>query len=254
MIQRSREAELQAQLAQSEKMAALGLLVAGVAHEINTPIGAIHSNNDIMSRALSKIRKMVGPARDTEVARLLDIMAEVCGNNEVAADRIMNIVRSLKNFARLDEAERKRVHIHEGIESTLTLIQHQLKKRIRVIKQFGDIPEIECHPNQLNQVFMNILVNAAQSIKERGEITVKTWREGENINISIADNGVGIPAENLSKIFDPGFTTKGVGVGTGLGLSICYKIIHDHRGTIEAESSPQGTTFTISLPIDKQNE
>src|SRR5262249_13967418 len=126
----------------------------------------------------------------------------------------------------------------------------QLKKRTRVIKQFGDIPEIECHPNQLNQVFMNVLVNAAQAIKERGEIKVKTWREGESINISIADNGVGIPKENLSKIFDPGFTTKGVGVGTGLGLSICYKIIHDHHGTIEAESSPRGTTFTISLPIE----
>ena len=101
---------------------------------------------------------------------------------------------------------------------------------------------------------MNVLVNAAQAIKERGEITVKTWREDESINISIADNGVGIPAENLSKIFDPGFTTKGVGVGTGLGLSICYKIIHDHHGTIEAESSPRGTTFTISLPIEAKSK
>jgi two-component system NtrC family sensor kinase len=249
MIHRNREAKLRAQSIQSEKMAALGLLVAGVAHEINTPIGAIHSNNDIMSRALTKIRKMVGPARDKEIARLLDIMAEVCGNNEIATDRIMKIVRSLKNFARLDEAERKRVHIHEGIESTLMLIQHQLKKRIRVVKQFGEIPEIECHPNQLNQVFMNVLVNAAQAIKERGEITVRTRREGNSIKISITDNGVGIPSKNLSKVFDPGFTTKGVGVGTGLGLSICYKIIHDHHGTIEAESSPRGTTFTISLPI-----
>jgi two-component system, NtrC family, sensor kinase len=249
MIHRNREAELRAQLFQSEKMAALGLLVAGVAHEINTPIGAIHSNNDIISRALAKIRKMVGPAKDKEIARLLDIMSEVCGNNEIAADRIMKIVRSLKNFARLDEAERKRAHIHEGIESTLTLIQHQLKKRIRVVKQFGEIPEIECHPNQLNQVFINVLVNAAQAIKERGEITVRTWRQGKSIKVSITDNGVGIPPENLSKIFDPGFTTKGVGVGTGLGLSICYKIIHDHHGTIEAESSRRGTTFTISLPI-----
>jgi signal transduction histidine kinase len=162
----------------------------------------------------------------------------------------MNIVRSLKNFARLDEAERKKVNIHEGIESTLSLLRHQLKNRIRIVKCFGDIPEIECYPNELNQVFMNILVNAAQAIKHRGEITVKTWREGDRVKITISDTGVGIPPENLSKVFDPGFTTKGVGLGTGLGLSICYKIIQDHRGTIEGESSKQGTTFTICIPLN----
>ena len=238
------------QLIQSEKMAALGLLVAGVAHEINTPMGAIHSNNDIMTRAVGKVRKLLEPAPDNEVRRLLDILGEVCRNNEIATERIMKIVRSLKNFARLDEAERKKVNIHEGIESTLSLLRHQLKNRIRIVKSFGDIPEIECYPNELNQVFMNILVNAAQAIKHRGEITVKTWREGDRVKIAISDTGVGIPPENLSKIFDPGFTTKGVGLGTGLGLSICYKIIQDHRGTIEAESSKQGTTFTISIPLN----
>jgi two-component system NtrC family sensor kinase len=238
------------QLIQSEKMAALGLLVAGVAHEINTPMGAIHSNNDIMTRAVGKVRKLLEPAPDNEVRRLLDILGEVCRNNEIATERIMKIVRSLKNFARLDEAERKKVNIHEGIESTLSLLRHQLKNRIRIVKRFGDIPEIECYPNELNQVFMNILVNAAQAIKHRGEITVKTWREGDRVKIAISDTGVGIPPENLSKIFDPGFTTKGVGLGTGLGLSICYKIIQDHRGTIEAESSKQGTTFTISIPLN----
>jgi two-component system, NtrC family, sensor kinase len=238
------------QLIQSEKMAALGLLVAGVAHEINTPMGAIHSNNDIMTRAVGKVRKLLEPAPDKEVRRLLDILGEICRNNEIATERIMNIVRSLKNFARLDEAERKKVNIHEGIESTLSLLRHQLKNRIRIVKCFGDIPEIECYPNELNQVFMNILVNAAQAIKHRGEITVKTWREGDRVKIAISDTGVGIPPENLSKVFDPGFTTKGVGLGTGLGLSICYKIIQDHRGTIEAESSKQGTTFTISIPLN----
>jgi two-component system NtrC family sensor kinase len=237
------------QLIQSEKMAALGLLVAGVAHEINTPMGAIHSNNDIMTRAVGKVRKLLEPAPDKEVRRLLDILGEICRNNEIATERIMNIVRSLKNFARLDEAERKKVNIHEGIESTLSLLRHQLKNRIRIVKCFGDIPEIECYPNELNQVFMNILVNAAQAIKHRGEITVKTWREGDRVKIAISDTGVGIPPENLSKVFDPGFTTKGVGLGTGLGLSLCYKIIQDHRGTIEAESSKQGTTFTISIPL-----
>jgi len=250
MSKRNREQELMSQLIQSEKMAALGLLVAGVAHEINTPMGAIHSNNDIMTRAVAKIRKLLGPAPDKEISRLLDILGEVCRNNEIATDRIMKTVRSLKNFARLDEAERKTVNIHEGIESTLTLLQHQLRNRIRIVKQFGDIPEIECLPNQLNQVFMNVLVNAAQAIQDRGEIRVKTWTAGDAVKISISDTGIGIPTEHLSKIFDPGFTTKGVGLGTGLGLSLCYKIVQDHHGTIEVESSNQGTTFTITLPLE----
>src|SRR5437870_3338415 len=249
MRKRKDERELTPQSIQSEKMAALGLLVAGVAHEINTPMGAIHSNNDIMSRAVAKIRNLVGPAPHQEISRVLSILEEVCRNNEIATERIMCIVRSLKNFARLDEAERKTVNIHEGIESTLTLLHHQLKNRIRIVKQFGDIPEVECFPNQLNQVFMNILVNAAQAIKERGEITVRTWTEGGFVKISISDSGVGIPREHLSKIFDLGFTTKGVGVGTGLGLSICYKIVKDHHGTIDVDSSPSGTTFTITLPF-----
>src|SRR5262249_24840617 len=155
---------LTAQLIQSDKMAALGLLVAGVAHEINTPMGAIHSNNDILNRAVTKIRKSIGETADPEVLRLLRIVEEVCRNNEIATERIMKIVRSLKNFARLDEAVRKYVDIHEGIESTITLLQHQLKNRIRVEKQFGNLPMVQCHPNQINQVFMNILANAAQAI------------------------------------------------------------------------------------------
>jgi len=249
MSKSNREQELTAQLIQSEKMAALGLLVAGVAHEINTPMGAIYSNNDVTTRAVAKIRTRLGPNPDKEIDRLLTILEEVCRNNDVATDRIMKIVRSLKNFARLDEAERKPVNIHEGIESTLTLLQHQLKNRIRIEREFGDIPQVECHPNQLNQVFMNILVNAAQAIKGSGVISVKTYMEGDRIKIAISDTGVGIAPEHLSKIFDPGFTTKGVGIGTGLGLSICYRIIQDHRGTIEAESSKRGTTFTIVLPM-----
>src|SRR5215471_8835244 len=254
MSNRNREQELMSQLIQSEKMAALGLRVAGVAHEINTPMGAIHSNNDIMTRAVGKVRKLLEPAPDNEIRRLLDILGEVCRNNEIAAERIMKIVRSLKNFARLDEAERKKVNIHEGIDSTLTLLRHQLRNRIRIVKCFGDIPEVECFPNQLNQVFMNILVNAAQAIKGRGTITVKTSRCEDSIKIAISDTGVGIPAEQLPKIFDPGFTTKGVGVGTGLGLSICYKIIQDHHGRIEVESSTAGTTFTITLPLQTERE
>jgi signal transduction histidine kinase len=250
MGKKTKEQELPSQLIQAEKMAALGLLVAGVAHEINTPMGAIHSNNDIMLRAVTKIRKNLEPDANTEVMRLLGILEGVCRNNEIAAERIMHIVRSLKNFARLDEAERKRVDLLEGIESTLTLLQHQLKSRIRIEKHFGEIPEVLCLPNQLNQVFMNILANAAQAIPGTGIIGIRTWRDGNFVKIAIADTGVGIPHEHISKIFDPGFTTKGVGLGTGLGLSICYKIIEDHGGSIEVDSSTSGTTFTIALPIN----
>jgi signal transduction histidine kinase len=252
MSKKTRDRELTSQLIQAEKMAALGLLVAGVAHEINTPMGAIHSNNDIMLRAVTRIRKNLEPDANKEVMRLLGILEEVCRNNETAAERIMHIVRRLKNFARLDEAARKRVDLHEGVESTLTLLQHQLKNRIRIEKQFGEIPGVLCHPNQVNQVFMNILANAAQAISGNGVIRIRTWRDGNFVRISIADTGVGIPQEHLSKIFDPGFTTKGVGLGTGLGLSICYKIIEDHGGSIEVDSSTSGTTFTINLPIDGQ--
>ena len=247
------EDQASSQAIQSDKMAALGLLVAGVAHEINTPMGAIHSNNDILNRAVGKMRRVLGSSQENkDLIRVLGIIEAVCRNNEIAVDRIMKIVQSLKNFARLDEAERKSANIHEGLESTLTLLRHQLKNRVRIDKQFDDLPEIECIPNQLNQVFMNILVNAAQAIQDRGTITIRTSRAGANaVKIAISDTGSGIPPEHLSKIFDPGFTTKGVGVGTGLGLSICYKIVMDHHGTIDVESSNSGTTFTITLPVGR---
>jgi PAS domain S-box-containing protein len=249
--------EAQSHLIQSEKMASLGLLVAGIAHEINTPIGSINSNNDILIRSVSKMRDFLNcdqcPAsvRDNpDVVKIMGILEEINRNNRMACDRIMEIIRSLKNFARLDEGERRRVNIHQGLDSTLTLVHHQLKNRIHVVKDYGDLPEIDCYPNQLNQVFMNIFVNAEQAMPERGTLTIKTFREGNTAKIMISDTGMGIPKENLAKIFDPGFTTKGVGVGTGLGLSICYKIIQDHHGRIEVDSEVgKGTTFTVSLPI-----
>jgi signal transduction histidine kinase len=248
--------EVKAQLNQSEKMASLGLLTAGLAHEINTPLGAIHSNNDTISRSIAKIRQLLqnpdapdGSAARRNVGRLVDLMGEVCENTSIATERLIGIVSSLKNFTRLDEPDRMDADLHEGIDSTLTIVQHQFRNRIRVEKEYGDIPTVECYPNRLNQVFMNLLVNAAQAIPERGTVTIRTSKTEDSVRIAISDTGVGIPNENLSKIFDPGFTTKGVGVGTGLGLPICYKIIQEHQGKIEVESSDRGTTFTIVLPL-----
>jgi len=238
-------------------MASLGQLVAGIAHEINTPVGSINSNNDILIRSVSKMREFfdceqcfVEVRENPDVVKLMRVLEEINHNNRIACDRIINIIRSLRNFARLDEAERRRVNIHEGLDSSLILVHHQLKNRIEIVKDYGDLPEIECFPNQLNQVFMNLLVNAAQAIPGRGTLTIKTSHLGAEVQVKISDTGVGIPRENMRKIFDPGFTTKGVGVGTGLGLSICYKIIQDHRGRIAVESEVgRGTTFTITLPV-----
>jgi two-component system NtrC family sensor kinase len=249
--------EAQAQLIQSEKMASLGQLVAGIAHEINTPIGSINSNNDTLIRSVSRMQDFLNCAQcppdvreNPEVVKIMGILEDINRNNRIACDRIMNIIRSLKNFARLDEGERRRVDIHEGIDSSLILVHHQIKNRIHVAKEYGDLPEIQCYPNQLSQVFMNILVNASQAIPDKGTITIRTFREGDEVNVTISDTGIGISKDHLSRIFDPGFTTKGAGVGTGLGLSICRKIIQDHHGRIAVESEVgKGTTFTITLPV-----
>ncbi len=166
-----------------------------------------------------------------------------------ASERISKIVKSLKNFARLDESEFQKADLHEGLDSTLTLLEHKLKNRIDVIKHYGNIPNLACYPNQLNQVFMNIMANAEQSIDDKGSITISTSTENGNIIIKIIDNGEGIDEKYISQIFDPGFTTKGVGVGTGLGLSISYNIIKKHKGEIYIESEiNKGTAVEIILP------
>lgn len=250
--------EKQAQLVQSEKMAALGNLVAGVAHEINTPLGALHSNVDIFIRTFNKIRTLVSdpstPAEvreDPELLKLIDAVDDLNKVNRMATRRIVKMVDTLRNFARLEEAEREDADLHEGIESTLTLVHHQFKNRIEVVKNYGEIPRIRCYPGQLNQVFMNLLVNAAQAIDGKGTVTITTGRteSGGGVVVEVTDDGRGIDPVNLSKIFDPGFTTKGAGVGTGLGLSIVYQIVKDHDGEVEVESQPGvGTTFRVVLP------
>lgn len=249
--------DTQAQLVQSEKMASLGNLVAGVAHEINTPIGSIHANADVARRALEIVRTAtregtfsISPEMEEKFERAVRILIEANAITRTATDRIVGIVRSLRNFARLDEAELKEVDLHEGIESTLTLVHHEYKDRIEIKRAYGELPLVRCYPNQINQVFMNILVNAIHAIAETGTITITTRAAGDGVTVSFADTGRGIDREDLARIFDPGFTTKGVGVGTGLGLSIVYRIVQRHHGDIKVESTPgAGTTFTLSLPV-----
>lgn len=252
--------ETQGQLIQADKMASLGQLVAGVAHEINTPIGAVHSMQDTLFRTLKRMEETCKPCvgGDAQDAKTMRAAFQMISDAEhvikTGTDRVIDIITRLRSFARLDEAELKTVDIHKGLEDTLVLIHNEIKHHITLVKDYGRIPPVSCYPGQLNQVFLNLLINGKQAIlahKERGTITIKTFNRKDRVVIQFTDDGVGIPKENLHKIFDPGFTTKGVGVGTGLGLSICYQIVKNHRGEIRAVSSPgKGSTFTIEIPID----
>ena len=251
--------ETQAQLVQSDKMASLGTLAAGIAHEINNPIGAIKSNSDVSRRAIEIVNKAFEePALSAQLrenprlGRALQAVEESRATTLDASERVASIVQSLKDFAHLDEAELQRVDLRGGIDSTLTLLQHLLGERIAIIKDYGPVAEVQCFASQINQVLMNLLTNAVQAIEGTGSITITTRQEGETAVIVIADSGRGIAPEKLGQIFDPGFTTKGgVGVGVGLGLSIAYRIIEDHGGSIGVESElGRGAAFTISLPIN----
>ncbi len=246
----------QAQLIQSEKMAALGQLVAGVAHEINTPLGALSSNIDIFARTVDRIGDLLADMETEDTApqhqklrRLLESVQQLSTVNRTATERITAIVGSLRRFARMDAAELDGMDIHEGIDNTLTLVQHELKHRIQVEKDYGEVPLITCYPNQLNQVFMNLLVNACHAIEGKGTIFIKTRMDGDSVVLEFRDTGIGISEENRQRIFDPGFTTKGFGEGTGLGLSIVSGIVQNHGGQLEVESQEgQGTTFRLILP------
>jgi signal transduction histidine kinase len=251
--------ETQAQLVQSGKMASLGMLVAGVAHEINTPIGSISANTDLVQRAATIVKKRIEAddvpadlAADPKLRRAVETLQQASETELLACQRISSIVKSLRNFARLDESEQKSVDLHEGIDSTLTLLAHELKKGVEVVKNYGDLPNVVCFPSQLNQVFMNLLNNAVVAMGGKGTITITTARDGDHVVLRFADTGMGISPENLERVFDPGFTTKGVGVGTGLGLAICYRIVQDHGGTIEVSSEVgKGTEFTVRIPISR---
>jgi signal transduction histidine kinase len=238
--------ETQEQLIISEKMAVIGQLVAGIAHEINTPIAAIKGNLEMEKIMVDRLESNK-PNGIENFKQTYDSIADV---NKEAMERIVGIVKGLRNFARLDEAEIKEVDIHECLDSTIFLLKNQNGVKVVYVKDYGQLPQIKCYPQQLNQVFLNLFVNAIHAIKESGIIKIKTWRDEQYIFIKISDNGGGISKENIARVFDPGFTTKGVGVGTGLGLSICYNIISKHKGEIGVESiEGKGTSFTIKLPI-----
>lgn len=262
--------EAQNQLLQSEKMASIGQLAAGVAHEINNPIGYVYSNLGSLDKYIQAILGLVAAYEQAESAIasgealsrvqaakheadlefLREDVAALMNESREGITRVKKIVQDLKDFSHVDEAEWQWADIRQGLDSTLNIVWNEIKYKAEVVKEYGEMPEVECLPSQLNQVFMNLLVNAAHAIEERGTITLRTGVEGEEAWVEIADTGKGIPPENLSRIFDPFFTTKPVGKGTGLGLSLSYSIIQKHHGRIEvASEAGKGTTFRIWLPI-----
>jgi PAS domain S-box-containing protein len=261
---------------QTAKMESLRELVAGVTHRMNNPIGVISSNNDVSSRAIGKIEEMItdlgspSPRRgkegspspgsseehlreikqDGQLVRVLAVLEKMNQVSQTASEEIAKIVANLQRFVRLDEAEWQFADIHEGMDNVIALMDSELSSRIRVTKDYGDIPTIYSSPSSLNQVFMSLFKNASEAIEGKGEIRLRTFAQGEHVKIEVNDTGKGIPAEDMDRIFDPGFTTKGVRVGVGLGLPICYKIVVDeHKGRIDVSSElSKGTTFTITLP------
>ena len=266
----------QAQIIQQEKMASIGQLAAGVAHEINNPMGFIIANLDSMKKYSDRISQYIAAKEEiirqliqsdgnnSKASLLLDNMNATKKASKIeyilqdtgdllketmdGAIRVKNIVKDLKGFVRSD-AEDSLANINEGIESTINIIWNEIKYKAKLIKDFNEVPLVKCNLGQLNQVFMNILINAAQAIDTQGEIRVKTWANSDNVFVSIADTGSGIPAEIINRIFEPFFTTKDVGKGTGLGLSVSYDIIKKHDGDLTVVSEPgKGTTFTIKLP------
>lgn len=244
-----------AEAVHAASLAALGPLVAGVAHELNTPLGALHSNHDVLHRALAKLTDILADERvdETELAevrRIVRAVGEVTRVNDLAIERMLQIVGSLRTFGRLDAAERDRVDLHDGLESTLALLRHEMGERVRVVRDYGELPPVECHPHQLNQLFMNLLLNATHAIQGPGTVTVRTRRAGDEVEVEVEDTGAGIAPELLERIFRPGFTTKGSRVGMGLGLAICRRIAEQHQGRIRVRSEPgRGSTFTLSLPV-----
>jgi two-component system, NtrC family, sensor kinase len=263
----------QAQLIQAEKMASLGQLTAGIAHEINNPINFVSANIKPLKEDMADILNVIGRyeklinekglekeffeieqfKQDSRIDLTMKEVNDLLKGIEEGATRTSEIVKGLRNFSRLDQNVFRKANLNESLESTLILLHSSYKNRIEIEKKYGGIPEIDCFPGQVNQVFMNILSNAVQAIPAEGTIFIKTWQTGNMVKISIKDTGAGMSEEVRKKIFDPFFTTKDVGKGTGLGLSISYGIIQKHNGEIDVFSRPgEGTEFVISIPIKQQ--
>jgi two-component system NtrC family sensor kinase len=195
--------------------------------------------------AVVKARKKLKP--DFIVEDVVDLIDESLDG----AERVRKIVQDLKTFSRVDESDWRTVDLVECFESTINMVWNEIKYKATLIRDFAELPPVRCYPHQVNQVFLNLLINAAQAIDREGQITVKAWQDGETVLFSVADTGCGIPEENLPKIFEPFFTTKEIGIGTGLGLSLSYEIVKKHQGEIFVESGPgKGTAFTVRLPVD----
>lgn len=244
--------ETQQQLVLQEKMASLGNLVAGVAHEINNPIGVVNSSADVINRCMNKVETAFqDEAPDT--AKIIKTMNLLKNNNhliQTAGDRIATIVKSLKNFARLDEEEFQEADVHEGLESILTLLGQEIQERIKIVKNYSDLPKVYCSPSQINQVFMSILMNAIQAIDGTGKIDISTFQENNDVSIRFTDSGKGIEPELLANIYDFRFSRKSQRVSMGVGLPASYSIIQKHNGKIHIDSeSGKGTMVTISLPL-----
>lgn len=267
--------EAGSQLMQSEKMASIGQLAAGVAHELNNPIGFVHSNLGTLDGYLHDLLAIIEAYQQclaqrpecsdaAAIARLLeqrdyafirDDVFNLVAESKEGLSRVRKIVQDLKSFSRVGEQEWQEADLHQGLDSTLNIVWNELKYKCKVIKEYGDIPPVYCLISQLNQVFMNLLVNAGQAIESQGTITIRTSRQGTDaVCVEVADSGSGIPPENLNRIFDPFFTTKPIGKGTGLGLSLSYNIVRRHHGRIDVSSEPGvGTSFRIILPIRQDN-
>ncbi|HYR89679.1 MAG TPA: HAMP domain-containing sensor histidine kinase [Terriglobia bacterium] len=235
------------------------MLLASLAHEISTPLGTIRSNNEDIDLAFRRVGDWMKrfPERAVEpgMKDILDVVEGSIRSTRLACERLSEIVNNVRNFARLDDAECQLADIHESIGSTLVLLAHVLKHRITVVKDYGRVRQIDCYRGQLHQVFMNIILNAAQAIEGEGEIRIKTWESDNAVHIAISDTGRGISPDVLPRIFDPGFTTKKTRLGAGLGLPICRSIVQNHNGSIEVESEAgKGSTFTIVLPVAQNSE
>jgi two-component system NtrC family sensor kinase len=272
LIQKLEEAHNQ--LLQSEKLASIGQLAAGVAHEINNPIGFVNSNLGSLKNYVDQLMTLIDDLSTTmepllagnpEVKKNVDALKRKADLDFLRDDigalitesidgttRVRQIVQDLRDFSRTGEIAMEWVDLHAGLESTLNVVSNEIKYKAEVVRDYGTLPRVECRPSQINQVFMNLLVNAAQAIPQKGKITLKSGTADDKVWISVSDTGSGIPPEIMARIFDPFFTTKPVGKGTGLGLSVSYGIIEKHGGRIEVASQPgEGTTFTVWLPVSQ---